>query len=164
MKVWLGFLGVYESLCFNQSFHCHDFSFFPPSHCAIYVLFFILIIDSVCFFIIIIIISTTFLSLLLVHIHLSLISFFVLCSFCCLWAACFLLSVVFNLSRFSQSSSTHPVWTLFSYTSHFFLALSGLCYKHYCKGKNRLNKSLKLSISYYNIWHLSHPVLLVLGV
>lgn len=69
-----------KRLCFSQSFHCLNFYFFLShctSACTIYVLFIILIADSVCSFFIFIIISTKFFSLLLVHIHLCRISFFV---------------------------------------------------------------------------------------
>lgn len=100
------FLGVWVwnvSASINLSTSTTFFFFLShcTSACTIYVLFIILIDDSVCSFFIFIMISTQILfSTTRTHSPLFLCTFF-LYSFCCLWAACFLLSVVFNLSRFS---------------------------------------------------------------
>lgn len=112
-----------KHLCFNQSFHCHNFSFFLShctSACTICVLFIILITDSV-YFIIFIIISTTTFSVLVAHNSCFLCTFF-LQSFAVFKQLVFP-SVVFSLS-------------------FFFLLYPDLVISITCKGKNHLNLNL----------------------
>lgn len=94
-------------------------------------------------------ISTTFFSLLLVHIHLSHISFFVL-FFSIPFAVSEQLvffSLLFSTCQGSHSQVPHILSELYLLILHIFFWLYPDCVISIaCKGKNHLNKSLKLSI------------------